>query len=63
MYIEVNFIITDNEILKGETNSYTGYFDNFVEAQRFMEENREVGNVIHPTSYTRTNSRPHCYEW
>ena len=62
MYLETTFIITDNEILNGETYNYTGYFNNFVEIQRFINENKEVGNVIHTTSYIRTNSRPHCYE-
>lgn len=61
MYLEITFSITDNEILNGETYGYTGYFNDFVEAQRFINENKEVGNVIHTTSYTRTNNRPHCY--
>lgn len=43
--IIIYFEIIDNEF-GGDKYFFDGYFDNFIEAQRFMTENRSAGNVI-----------------
>ena len=43
--IIIYFEIIDNEY-GGDKYFFDDYFDNFIEAQRFMTENRSVGNVI-----------------
>ena len=36
---------------------HTGEFDNYLEAQRFMNENRAVGNEIHVLRYINRTDR------